>query len=205
MIGLVPVYNILLKLLSRAYVEHSVPAEVEHSLVWTKMPIYHPDLLADSIKSRIDQDGLWGFTGCDPPPPSPSNLSTCISKLAEWDVTMDKMIKSETPTEEEIILIQKAGREVHRYVKNTWVEKEWETAWFVNPPVSVYSLIFRKNLDYRNFLRDFKVCLVLLMYMCLLDANNALGILKYKMLLEYSRAVRAYYNNTITCMVLCFL
>ena len=51
---------------------------------------------------------------------------------------MDKMIKSEPPTEEETVLIQKAGREVHRYVKNRWVEKEWETAWFVNPPVSAY-------------------------------------------------------------------
>jgi len=44
------------------------------------------------------------------------------------------MIKSELPTEEETILIERAGREVHRYVKNRWIEKEWETAWFVNPP-----------------------------------------------------------------------
>ena len=106
------------------------------------MPIYHPDLVADAIKSRIDQDGIWGFTGSDLPPPSPSNLPSCISKLAEWDITMDNITKSEPPTEEETILIQKAGSEVHRYVKNRWVENEWETAWFVNPPVSIYSLIF---------------------------------------------------------------
>ena len=85
-----------------------------------------------------------GFTGSDLPPPSSSNLPSCISKLAEWGVTMDNMIRSEPPTEEESILIQKAGREVHRYVKNRWVEKEWETAWFVNPPVSSYSLDFFK-------------------------------------------------------------
>ena len=106
------------------------------------MPIYHPELVADTIKTRIDQDGLWGFTGSDLPPPSLSDLSSCISKLAEWGATMDKMIKSEPPTEEEKILIQRAGREVHRYVKNRWVEKEWETAWFVNPPVSAYFLDF---------------------------------------------------------------
>lgn len=117
--------------------DHSiVPTDIEHTLIWTKMPIYHPDLVVETIKTRIDQDGLWGFTGNDLPPPSLSNLPLCISKLAEWGVTMDKMVKSEPPTEEEKILIQLAGREVHRYVKNRWIEKEWETAWFVNPPVS---------------------------------------------------------------------
>jgi len=113
---------------------YSVPTEVEHTLVWTKLPIYHLDLVAESIKTRIDQDGLWGFTGNDQPPPLPSNLSSCISKLAEWGITMDTMVKSEPPTEEEKNLLQKAGSEVHRYVKNRWIEKEWETAWFVNPP-----------------------------------------------------------------------
>ena len=144
MIGLIPVYS-----LSKAVISYqgltlkfiSVPTEIEHTLIWTKMPIYHSDLVADTIKTRIDQDGLWGFTGSDGLPP-PSNLPSCISKLAEWGANMDKMIKSEPPTEEETDLIQKAGSEVHRYVKNRWVEKEWETAWFVNPPVSVYSLIF---------------------------------------------------------------
>ena len=105
------------------------------------MPIYHLDLVADStIKTRIDQDGLcqWGFTGSDLPPPPQSNFPSCISKLAEWGVTMDKMIKSEPPTEEETVLIQRAGSEVYRYVKNRWIEREWETAWFVNPPVSAY-------------------------------------------------------------------
>ena len=149
MIGLIPViYNNSLKKtvtsLSRSlHWINSVPTEVEHTVIWTKMPIYHSDLVADSIKTRIDQDGLWGFTGSDLAPPSLSNLPSCIPKLAEWGVTMDKMIKSEPPTEEETVLIQKAGREVHRYVKNRWVEKEWETAWFVNPPVSAYFLILK--------------------------------------------------------------
>lgn len=145
MIGLIPViyYNSLKKAficLSRSlHWITSVPTEVEHTLIWTKMPIFHLDLVADTIKTRIDQDGLWGFTGSDLPPPSPSNLPSCIAKLAEWGATMDQMIKSEPPSEEETILIQKAGREVHRYVKNRWIEKEWETAWFVNPPVSADS------------------------------------------------------------------
>ncbi|KAF8158060.1 hypothetical protein B0H34DRAFT_707342 [Crassisporium funariophilum] len=113
---------------------YSVPPDIEHSLIWTKVPIYHQDLITDSIKPRIDQDGLWGFTGLDSPPPSPSNLPSCLPALAEWGITLDSMIKSEPPTEEEDALIQKAGKEVHRYVKNRWAESEWETAWFVNPP-----------------------------------------------------------------------
>ena len=113
-----------------------MPTEVEHTLVWTKVPIYHPDLVAGSIQSRIDQDGLWGFTGNDSPPPSPSNLPSCLPSLSEWGITIDKMIRSQLPTPEEAALIDRAGREVHRYVKNRWSESEWETAWFVNPPVS---------------------------------------------------------------------
>lgn len=113
-----------------------MPTEVEHTLVWTKVPIYHPDLVAGSIQSRIDQDGLWGFTGNDSPPPSPSNLPSCLPSLSEWGITIDKMIRSQPPTPEEAALIDRAGREVHRYVKNRWSESEWETAWFVNPPVS---------------------------------------------------------------------
>ncbi|KAF8882026.1 hypothetical protein CPB84DRAFT_1791182 [Gymnopilus junonius] len=113
---------------------YSVPPEVEHTLIWTKVPIYHPDLVDESIKVRIDQDGLWGFTGTDTPPPSPSNLPVCLPALAEWCVTQDKMIASAPPTEKERVLIEKAGSEVHRYVRNRWDEKVWETAWFVNPP-----------------------------------------------------------------------
>ncbi|KAF9483423.1 hypothetical protein BDN70DRAFT_873932 [Pholiota conissans] len=113
---------------------YSVPAEIEHTLIWTKVPIYHLDLVDESIKSRIDQDGLWGFTGNDSPPPSPSLLPSSIGALSEWGITPDKMIKSALATPEEALLIVRAGKEVHRYVKTRWAESEWETAWFVNPP-----------------------------------------------------------------------
>ncbi|KAF7298758.1 hypothetical protein MIND_00823300 [Mycena indigotica] len=48
---------------------YSVPASVTHTLVWTKIPIFHPSLIDPSIQARIDQDGLWGFTGSSIPPP----------------------------------------------------------------------------------------------------------------------------------------
>ncbi|PPQ85159.1 hypothetical protein CVT25_004166 [Psilocybe cyanescens] len=113
---------------------YSVPPEVEHTLIWTKTPIYHSDLVDDSVKSRIDQDGLWGFTGNDYPPPSPSNLRFCLPALAEWGITEDKMIKSDPPSPAQATLIDRAGKQVHRFVKNRWPESDWETAWFVNPP-----------------------------------------------------------------------
>ncbi|KAF4617925.1 hypothetical protein D9613_005762 [Agrocybe pediades] len=113
---------------------YSVPPEVEHTLIWTKVPIYHPDLVDPSIQARIDQDGLCGFTGNDSPPPSPSNLPSCLPALAEWGITKETMVVSSPATEEQKALIDKAGREVHRFVKNRWKESDWETAWFVNPP-----------------------------------------------------------------------
>ncbi len=117
-----------------------VPLDVEHTLIWTKVPIYHSDLVHESIKARIDQDGLWGFTG-NGAPPSPSNLPTCLPSLSEWDVTIDNLIRSTPPTLEEAILIEFAGSEVHRYVKNRWSEMEWETAWFVNPLVGSFRVV----------------------------------------------------------------
>lgn len=122
----------------RIYISYHVlvPPEIEHTLIWTKAPIYHPELVHPSIKARVDQDGLWGFTGLDSPPPSPSLLPTFLPALAEWGITKDNMITSAPPSPEEAELLRCAASEVHRYVQNRWKEDEWETAWFVNPPVS---------------------------------------------------------------------
>ncbi|KAF9017011.1 hypothetical protein BDZ89DRAFT_1075123 [Hymenopellis radicata] len=113
---------------------YSVPAEVEHSLIWTRVPIFHPDIIDERIAPRIAQDGIWGFTGNTSPPPSPSTLPACLPALSDWSVTLDKMVVSEKGTDEEEALVRRAGEEVHRFVKNRWVESGWETAWFVNPP-----------------------------------------------------------------------
>ena len=40
-------------------------------------------------------------------------------------------------SDEEEELVRKAGDEIATFVKRRWNEDEWETAWFVNPPVSV--------------------------------------------------------------------
>ncbi|KAG6833445.1 hypothetical protein H0H87_006811 [Tephrocybe sp. NHM501043] len=110
-----------------------VPTEIEHTLIWTRLPIYHEDLVAQSIAARVKQDGLWGFTGSTSPPPSPSTLPSALPALAEWGVTMDKLTRSVPPNEEEAVLIRRAGEEVHEFIKRRWNESEWETAWFINP------------------------------------------------------------------------
>jgi len=47
---------------------------------------------------------------------------------------MDKLIRSQKATEEEEEMVRRCGKEVHAFVQRRWPEREWETAWFVNPP-----------------------------------------------------------------------
>jgi len=114
---------------------YSVPPSIEHHLIWTVLPILPPDL-PSIIKPRLLQDGLWDFTGYTAysPPPSPSLLSGCLPALSDWGVTEASLIRSPRMTEEEEIAVREAGSEVHKFVIATWKEREWETAWFVNPP-----------------------------------------------------------------------
>ncbi|KAH8826541.1 hypothetical protein DL96DRAFT_1285631 [Flagelloscypha sp. PMI_526] len=112
----------------------AVPVEVEHSLVWTQLPIIHPAVVPKAIEARVHQDGLWGFTGLESPPPSPSTLPECLPTLAPWGVTLDQVTRSEKGTEEEEEMVRNAGKEVGKFVRGRWDENVWETAWFVNPP-----------------------------------------------------------------------
>ncbi|KAH9080391.1 hypothetical protein EDB83DRAFT_2339164 [Lactarius deliciosus] len=114
---------------------YSVPSFIEHYLIWTVLPILPPNL-PPLIEPRLLQDGLWGFTGypADSPPPSPSQLLACLPALTDWGITEASLIRSTRGTEEEETAVREAGSEVHRFVVATWKEREWETAWFVNPP-----------------------------------------------------------------------
>lgn len=96
----------------------------------------HPSLVDPTIAVRVDQDGLCGFTGASTPPPSADALAESLPALAEWGVTMGSLVRSPPPSAAEQTLLQRAGAEVDGYVRRRWREDEWETAWFVNPPVS---------------------------------------------------------------------
>ena len=108
-------------------------------MIWTVLPVLPPDL-PSNIKPRLLQDGLWGFTGytIDSPPPSPSLLPAYLPALSDWGVTEASLIRSPPMIEEEEAAVREAGLEVHKFVTATWKERDWETAWFVNPPVSTF-------------------------------------------------------------------
>jgi hypothetical protein len=136
---------------------HPVPHDVEHALIWSKLPIQHDGLTHPSIAARLAQDGIWGFTGTNEPPPSPSTLHLALPALAEWGVTEDKLIRSPPLTEEEQVHHERACAEVQKFVEYYW--HGWETCWFVNPPVSKYSFGFcitALSLNFRH-LRGFRV------------------------------------------------
>lgn len=56
---------------------------------------------------------------------------------------MDKLLCYSKPTEEEKEMMKMVGSEVDKFVRQRWVESEWETAWFVNPPVSILFKVVR--------------------------------------------------------------
>ncbi|KAF8629996.1 hypothetical protein AX15_003167 [Amanita polypyramis BW_CC] len=113
---------------------YSVPPEIQHSLIWSRVPFFQTDVMPESVCKRVESYGSWGFTGNSEPPPSPSTLPSCIDALSEWHITLDKLKIPPKCTPEEEFLFEEAGKEINTFVKKNWPEDEWETAWFVNPP-----------------------------------------------------------------------
>lgn len=127
-----------------------MPLDVEHSLIWTKCPILpDPSLLPPDVAKRLSadlqakvtarlrQDGLRGFSGLLEPPPSPSTLPQHLHLLAPWGLTEDKLVISPKGLELEEAAVRDAGAELQKFVERRWPVREWETCWFVNPPVSL--------------------------------------------------------------------
>lgn len=122
-----------------------VPLEIEHSLIWSRLPIFHPTLIPPAIDARVQQDGLCGFTGSTDITETLPSLESYLPALADWGVTMDKLVRSPRASEAEETMVKSAGKEVHEFVKRRWNEDQWETAWFVNPPVR-----FMRRCDYAS-------------------------------------------------------
>ena len=59
-----------------------------------------------------------------------------LSALAEWEITLENLIRSPKGSPEMEEMVSNAGREIDGFVRRRWVESDWEAAWFVNPPVS---------------------------------------------------------------------
>ncbi|KAG1808766.1 hypothetical protein EV424DRAFT_1424661 [Suillus variegatus] len=86
---------------------YSIPIEIEHTLIWSRVPIFHPDLIPPEVDTRIQQVGLCGFTGNDELPPSPG-------------ITMDKLVCSPRGSPEIEEMVRNAGREIDGFVKRRW-------------------------------------------------------------------------------------
>jgi hypothetical protein len=114
----------------------SVPIDVEHSLVWTKLPLIHPDITDEKILPRIRQDGLAGFTGTNAPVPPREALALSLPALAHWGIiTLGSVVRSPPPDRTEEAQLRQASAEIDAFVRARWPDDTWETAWFVNPLV----------------------------------------------------------------------
>ena len=103
--------------------------------------------LQQRLTARLAQDGLWGFTGSVDPPPSVSLLADNLGALIDWGITIDKLIISPKGTPEEEEAVRRSGLEIQKFVARRWIERDWETAWFVNPPVGLFQLHFAAQID----------------------------------------------------------
>ncbi|KAK4702152.1 hypothetical protein P7C70_g4076, partial [Phenoliferia sp. Uapishka_3] len=85
---------------------YGVPAEVEHWVVWTPLPILTPERCEGTTTPwpKVDDLGVTGFTGGD-------------GSLVGFGSGENG-----------------PGSEIEAFVKERWPEDKWETAWFVNPP-----------------------------------------------------------------------
>jgi hypothetical protein len=69
----------------------------------------HRDIIPEAIWDRVAHDGLWGFTGDETTPKSIGDAKD---------------------------LVRIATSEIQSFVLASWNPTKYETAWFLNPPVS---------------------------------------------------------------------
>ncbi|KAJ9095195.1 hypothetical protein QFC19_007650 [Naganishia cerealis] len=106
---------------------YNTPHDVEHIVVWSKLPVFHPALVGnDEVKwAKVQQEGFAGFTGHPErqgPPVVPAADGKTFSSLQEcgpWG------------------WCTKGGKEVGKMVTTLWPLEEYECAWFVNPPLQL--------------------------------------------------------------------
>lgn len=99
---------------------YSIPLDISHYVVWTRLPIVHPDIVHPSVMEQVHHDGLWGFSGGHPEEHG--------SIDGQWgDVAPNTSAEARAH-------ILNAGQHTHDFVTAHWPPHIWEVAWFVNPP-----------------------------------------------------------------------
>jgi hypothetical protein len=134
---------------------YAMPAECGHSVVWCKRPILDKVLFADkntpfpkgpireAAFAAINHDGIRGTSGSDKRIPgigfkTIDYLKGC-PEVMEWIREQSRLDKSAGTEDEEVAKMAEkahawAGRFIDKFVKKNWPEKNWETAYFCNPP-----------------------------------------------------------------------
>jgi hypothetical protein len=114
-----------------------VPPEIEHTLIWTRLPILHASLFPFRLYAYLVEEGISGFTGLISPAPE-SNVLPDLPSLAEWNLTESDLKLGSLNlnlSEEEERAIHRFKDDIGRFVKRRWTEDEWETGWWITPLV----------------------------------------------------------------------
>ncbi|EPQ30314.1 uncharacterized protein PFL1_02429 [Pseudozyma flocculosa PF-1] len=134
---------------------YAVPDDVEHWVVWSKLPILHASLFSDpatpfpaatipSVYSCVLNDGVRGCTGTSTELGAPrvyGNLtkrSTSLHLRNSAEAAVGTGEPSGGP--DGVTLDQSAegqrwaSREISRFVRRMWAEERYETVFFCNPP-----------------------------------------------------------------------
>ncbi|KAH7104518.1 hypothetical protein BKA62DRAFT_463898 [Auriculariales sp. MPI-PUGE-AT-0066] len=104
---------------------YCIPHEVQHTLVWTRLPILNPNKVQESMRGTIVECGMWGFAG---------GAEAELPARGEDTERGSTFIGTGEQAKAVRAAVAVAGADVQAFVQKHWPEDAWEVAWFVNPP-----------------------------------------------------------------------
>ncbi|KZV89481.1 hypothetical protein EXIGLDRAFT_618136 [Exidia glandulosa HHB12029] len=93
---------------------YAVPFDVEHHIIWTRVPMVNEDLVPEALRQDVERSGIWGFSGG-----------------ANMDPALQAFVGPSAAHRDAVRIV---GARTNAFVQQYWREEDWETAWFINPP-----------------------------------------------------------------------
>src|ERR1700722_5061941 len=93
-----------------------VPLDVEHSLIWTALPVLHPANLTPAMYHSLRLSGLSGSTGC-----APLSSAGILSKLDPMYGNVPDGLSSKQREE----IVERLRTEVSKFIMKRWKEEDW--------------------------------------------------------------------------------
>lgn len=116
---------------------YSVPSEVTHHVVWSYLPILHPDLVCSEEEEKV-RESAWGIIAkrglCGT---LTHKAGLTLPTLAEHKTHLPHLIASieDAGLEGKVQnAMQKACQDLVRFIKGRWDMQRYEAAFFANPP-----------------------------------------------------------------------